>query len=92
MYNKQLITTVRDLETKLQRSLDIINSYDVPVAKYNDVQRKITFVEEQVNNAIDNKVDERNILSTIEDTYLPFADRMYDHLRWYMNKLKTQSI
>ena len=92
MYSKQLITTVRDLETKLQRSLNIINSYDVPIAKYNDVQRKITFVEEQVNNAIDNKVDERNILSTIEDIYLPFADRMYDHLRWYMNRLKTQSI
>lgn len=89
MYSKQLITTVRDLETKLQRSLDIINSYDVPIAKYNDVQRKITFVEEQVNNAIDNKVDERNILSANGRYVSSIVDRMYDHLRWYMNRLKT---
>ena len=77
--------SVKILETKLQRSLNIINSYQVPTNKYNEVQQKITFVEQQVNTAVRSNVNESVISGVIENTYIPFADKLYDHLRWYMN-------
>lgn len=79
--------SVKILETKLQRSLNIINSYQVPTNKYNEVQQKITFVEQQVNNAVSSNADESVMLGVIENTYIPFADKLYDHLRWYMNRV-----
>lgn len=86
-YSDMFWNSVKILETKLQRSLNIINSYQVPTNKYNDVQKKITFVEQQVNTAVSSNVDESVILGVIENTYIPFADKLYDHLRWFMNRV-----
>ena len=86
-YSDTFWNSVKILESKLQRSLNIINSYQVPTNKYNEVQQKITFVEQQVNNAVSSNADESVILGVIENTYIPFADKLYDHLRWYMNRV-----
>ena len=86
-YSGMFWNSVKILETKLQRSLNIINSYQVPTNKYNEVQQKITFVEQQVNNAVSSNADETVMLGVIENTYIPFADKLYDHLRWYMNRV-----
>ena len=86
-YSDLFWNSVKILESKLQRSLNIINSYQVPTKKYNEVQQKITFVEQQVNTAVSSNVDESVILGVIENTYIPFADKLYDHLRWYMNRV-----
>lgn len=86
-YSDMFWNSVKILETKLQRSLNIINSYQVPTNKYNEVQQKITFVEQQVNNAVSSNADESVMLGVIENTYIPFADKLYDHLRWYMNRV-----
>ena len=86
-YSNTFWNSVKILETKLQRSLNIINSYQVPANKYNEVQQKITFVEQQVNNAVSSNADESVMLGVIENTYIPFADKLYDHLRWYMNRV-----
>lgn len=86
-YSDMFWNSIKILETKLQRSLNIINSYQVPINKYNEVQQKITFVEQQVNTAVSSNVDESVILGVVENTYIPFADKLYDHLRWYMNRV-----
>lgn len=86
-YSDTFWNSVKILESKLQRSLNIINSYQVPTNKYNEVQQKITFVEQQVNNAVSSNADESVMLGVIENTYIPFADKLYDHLRWYMNRV-----
>lgn len=86
-YSDIFWNSVKILESKLQRSLNIINSYQVPTNKYNEVQQKITFVEQQVNNAVSSNADESVMLGVIENTYIPFADKLYDHLRWYMNRV-----
>lgn len=86
-YSDMFWNSVKILESKLQRSLNIINSYQVPTNKYNEVQQKITFVEQQVNNAVSSNTDEPVMLGVIENTYIPFADKLYDHLRWYMNRV-----
>lgn len=86
-YSDMFWNSVKILESKLQRSLNIINSYQVPTNKYNEVQQKITFVEQQVNNAVSSNADESVMLGVIENTYIPFADTLYDHLRWYMNRV-----
>lgn len=86
-YSDMFWNSVKILETKLQLSLNIINSYQVPTNKYNEVQQKITFVEQQVNNAVSSNADETVMLGVIENTYIPFADKLYDHLRWYMNRV-----
>lgn len=87
VYSDLFWNSVKILESKLQRSLNIINSYQVPTKKYNEVQQKITFVEQQVNNAVSSNADETVMLGVIENTYIPFADKLYDHLRWYMNRV-----
>lgn len=87
VYSDIFWNSVKILESKLQRSLNIINSYQVPTNKYNEVQQKITFVEQQVNNAVSSNADESVMLGVIENTYIPFADKLYDHLRWYMNRV-----
>lgn len=86
-YSDMFWNSIKILETKLQRSLNIINSYQVPTNKYNEVQQKITFVEQQVNTAVSSNVDESVILGVVENTYIPFTDKLYDHLRWYMNRV-----
>lgn len=86
LYSKKLYDSINDLAGRLQASVNIANSYQISTAKRNEVLDKIRFVDEQVNSAIRAGVNEKNILSTIENSYVPFANKMYDHMRWYMNR------
>lgn len=86
LYSKKLYDSINDLAGRLQASINIANSYQINTTKRNEVLDKIRFVDEQVNSAIRAGVSEKNILSTIENSYVPFANKMYDHMRWYMNR------
>lgn len=86
LYSKKLYDSINDLAGRLQASVNIVNSYQISTTKRNEVLDKIKFVDEQVNSAIRAGVNEKNILSTIENSYVPFANKMYDHMRWYMNR------
>lgn len=86
LYSKKLYDSINDLAGRLQASINIANSYQISTTKRNEVLDKIRFVDEQVNSAIRAGVNEKNILSTIENSYVPFANKMYDHMRWYMNR------
>ena len=86
LYSKKLYDSISDLAGRLQASINIANSYQISTTKRNEVLDKIRFVDEQVNGAIRAGVNEKNILSTIENSYVPFANKMYDHMRWYMNR------
>lgn len=86
LYSKKLYDSINDLAGRLQASINIANSYQINTTKRNEVLDKIRFVDEQVNGAIRAGVNEKNILSTIENSYVPFANKMYDHMRWYMNR------
>lgn len=85
-YSKQLMSLVKDLEFRLQRNLDIVNSYKVPKGVYDKVIRNTTFMENEVNKAISSKANELDIENTISKTYIPYADMLYDNIRWYMNQ------
>lgn len=86
LYSKKLYDSINDLAGRLQASVNIANSYQISTTKRNEVLDKIRFVDEQVNSAIRAGVNEKSILSTIENSYVPFANKMYDHMRWYMNR------
>lgn len=86
LYSKKLYDSINDLAGRLQASVNIANNYQISTAKRNEVLDKIRFVDEQVNSAIRAGVSEKNILSTIENSYVPFANKMCDHMRWYMNR------
>lgn len=86
LYSKKLYDSINDLAGRLQASINIANSYQISTTKRNEVLDKIRFVDEQVNSAIRAGVNEKNILSTIENSYVPFANKMYDYMRWYMNR------
>lgn len=86
LYSKKLYDSINDLAGRLQASVNVANSYQISTAKRNEVLDKIRFIDEQVNGAIRAGVNEKNILSTIENSYVPFANKMYDHMRWYMNR------
>lgn len=86
LYSKKLYDSINDLAGRLQASVNIANNYQISTAKRNEVLDKIRFVDEQVNSAIRAGVNEKNILSTIENSYVLFANKMYDHMRWYMNR------
>ena len=86
LYSKKLYDSINDLAGRLQASINIANSYQISTTKRNEVLDKIRFVDEQVNGAIRAGVNEKNILSTIENSYIPFANKMYDHMRWYMKR------
>lgn len=86
LYSKKLYDSIDDLVGRLQASVNIANNYHISASKRNEALGKIRFVDEQINGAIRAGVDEKNILFTIENSYVPFANKMYDHMRWYMNR------
>lgn len=86
-YSKQLMSLIKDLEYKLQRNLDIVNSYKVPKGVYDKVIRNTAFMETEVNKAFNSNAKESDIENTISKTYIPYADMLYDNIRWYMNRV-----
>lgn len=85
-YTQNMYNLVNDLEQRLQTSLNIINEYNVPKNAYDKTIKNIKFIDSQVNDAFKRSEDENTIASAIENNYIPYADKLYDHLRWYMNR------
>ena len=71
----------------------IIHEYKVPKAVYDKAMKNIKFIDSQIDKTLDILLDTNGnmdtMVNTINSTYIPDVSNLYDHLRWYMNKLKT---
>ena len=89
MYSKELYDQIDVLHSKLEKCRDIAINYRVPVSAYNKIMKNVTFINNQVQNALNHNALEADIAKVITDTYIPYVDSLYDGARWYMNRLKT---
>lgn len=86
-YTSALYKTVNDLNARLDQCSKIVNEYEVPQTAYNKAMKNILFIRSEVNKAMARQEVEANIVSTIDKTYKPYANRLYDQLRWFMNRV-----
>ena len=86
-YSKQLYTSLDKLETLLDKSLYIVKNYNVPKSAYDKVTKNVEFIRTQVNSALSRNEVESSILKVVDDTYLPYADKLYDSTRWFANRV-----
>lgn len=78
------------LGSKLQRCINIVREYpQTSQAKVDTVIDRIRKVDNDVTSAIVRGTNDRIIADHIEKFYIPFADKMYDHLRWSMNNIRS---
>ena len=85
-YTQNMYNLVNDLERRLQANLNIINEYQVPKSTYDKTIKNIKFIDSQVNDAFKRGESEDRIASVIANNYIPYAEKQYDYLRWYMNR------
>ena len=86
-YSKQLYTSLDKLEASLNKSLYIVENYDVPKSAYDKVTRNVEFIKTQVNSALSRNEVESSILKVVDNTYIPYADKLYDSTRWLANRV-----
>lgn len=78
------------LGNKLQRCINIVREYpQTSQTKADTVIERIRKVDNDVTSAIVCGTDDCIIANHIEKFYIPFADKMYDHLRWSMNNVRS---
>lgn len=81
---------IDNLGNKLQRYINIVREYpQTSQAKVDTVISRIRKVDNDVTSAIVRGTNDRIIANHIEKFYIPFADKMYDHLRWSMNNIRS---
>lgn len=86
-YTDALYKTISDLNTRLDLCNKIVNEYKVPKSAYDKTMKNINFIRSEVDKAMARQEAEANIVSTIDKTYLPYANRLHDQLRWFMNRV-----
>ena len=86
-YSTHLYDKVGELREKMQKCLSIVHDYKAPKSAVEKVTKNIKFMEAQVDGALKSYTNEANILSVIEDKYLPYTNNMLDNVRWYMNRV-----
>ena len=86
-YSNHLYDKVGELREKMQKCLNIVHDYNAPKSAVEKVTKNVKFMETQVDNALRSRANEANILSVIEDKYLPYTNNMLDNVRWYMNRV-----
>lgn len=86
-YSDRLYDKVSELRGQMQKCLDIVHDYKAPQSAVEKVTKNVKFMEAQVDNALKSYANEANILSVIEDKYLPYTNNMLDNVRWYMNRV-----
>ena len=86
-YSKNLYTSLDKLESLLNKSLYIVENYDVPKSAYDKVTRNVEFIKTQVNSALSREEVESSIQKVVDNTYLPYADKLYDSTRWFANRV-----
>lgn len=86
-YTDALYKTLNDLNARLNLCSKIVNEYEVPRTAYDKTMKNIRFIRSEVDKAMSRQEAEANIVSTIDKTYKPYANRLYDQLRWFMNRV-----
>lgn len=88
-YTPNLWQLVNKLGYKLQRCLNIVNEYPQSSAtKVKTVKDRIKRVEDNLNQAVNEGQDEQIIIDVIERSFIPFADDLFNNLRWSMNRVR----
>lgn len=86
-YSKHLYASLDRLKAALNKSLYIVENYDVPKSAYDKVTRNVEFIKTQVNSALSREEVESSIQKVVDDTYIPYADKLYDSTRWLANRV-----
>lgn len=86
-YTDALYKTISDLNKRLDLCSKIVNEYKVPRAAYDKTMKNINFIRSEIDRAMSRQEAEANIASTIDKTYFPYTNRLYDQLRWFMNRV-----
>ena len=88
-YTPNLWQLVDKLGYKLQRCLNIVNEYPQSSAtKVNTVKDRIKKVEDNLNQAVSEGQNEQIIIDVIERSFIPFADDLFNNLRWSMSNTR----
>ncbi len=91
-YTPNLWQLVDKLGYKLQRCLNIVNEYPQSSAtKVKTVKDRIKKVEDNLNQAVSEGQNEQIIIDVIERSFIPFADDLFNNLRWSMNRVRPVS-
>ena len=86
-YSNHLYASLDKLKVLLDKSLYIVENYDVPKSAYDKVTRNAEFIKTQVNSALSREEVESSIQKVVDTTYLPYADKLYDSTRWFANRV-----